>query len=429
MSLRIIVLTAFIGVLAFGSGLYAEVELDISGQIRFRTEIDDKSFDKDATTKEYSLLRSRIMVEASIGENAKAVIQLQDSRQIGGDSQSGTLTNTDNVDVHQSYLVIDQLWENGPGLQAGRFELNLSNQRIFGAVGWHNVGRSWEGLRLWLERENFKAAGFWLKKNELNFDEYNGDFNIFGMNVEIPEYGIDILGFYEHDGFRPDTTINPGEIDEATFVSDVRNLKRFNIGAFGKWTRDAFDFESNINFQFGTQPMWTEPFIDVLEAVEADISAFMFAFRGGYKFAGPSNVYIAAGVDYTSGDDEMDDKNKSYNNLYYTGHKFRGYMDYFLGSDVPGLVDIILHGKFDPTTGWTVNGDFHYFQRAADYIDFNSEKTKDVGMELDVTVTTKRVSGLNLVNGASIFIPKESFAGYEDPDPTLWAYSMLTVNF
>jgi len=139
---------------------------------------------------------------------------------------------------------------------------------------------------------------------------------------------------------------------------------------------------------------------------------------------------VAVAVDYASGDDNIaDGKAKHYDNLYYTGHKFRGYMDYFVESSMYGLADLMVHGSLSPLEGWTVRGDLHYFTRATEYVDYRGEETKDLGVELDLTVTTSRVAGVSLTGGGSVFLPSESFAQTEDPEPGLWGYVMATVDF
>jgi len=147
-----ILILLLIGGLA--AAVYAETEVEVSGQVRVRNEIDGKSFNPDYTTKYFQVMRTRIAIDAIVDSNAHAFVQFQDSRMFGdtdqfGQLQSGTLNDGKNVDIHQAYIQVDRIAVDGLGVKAGRFEFNLGNQRVFGAVGWHNVGRSWEGLEAW----------------------------------------------------------------------------------------------------------------------------------------------------------------------------------------------------------------------------------------------------------------------------------------
>jgi len=417
---------AFLIVLISAGPAMAETVVNISGQVRVRSEISDRSFDTTAKTQQYTFLRTRVMADAAIDDNTHAFVQFQDSRMLGDNGYSGSLSDAKNVDIHQAYLKVDHLWKNGIGFKAGRFEVNLGNQRVFGGVGWHNVGRSWEGFQTWLDRENVRFDAFWLKKMELNSTTGNADFDIVGAHATIKSANLDLFGFYECDAKYATTTLN----DTLMFSSTHKTLGRINLGVHWKKKRQQFDFEVNAVYQTGKIQQWDQPAIDSLASVEHDIAALMFTFEGGYTFDRPCKPRLALGVDYTSGDDNLADTDyKAYNNLYYTGHKYRGYMDYFLGSDSRGLMDIMLRVKANPTEGWTVKGDFHLFRTATEYVDFSDATTKDVGMEFDFGVVTSRVAGVNLAAGVSLFLPTESYVGMADPDPTFWNYFQATANF
>jgi len=412
----LIVIFMFLLVTAAFGQLRADTELELSGQVRIRTEADDTSFDPDGKWQQYNLLRTRLGLKAVIEGNTEAFIQFQDSRMFGdntflGKAASGGLNDGKNVDMHQAYIKIKKLWAEGLGLKAGRFELNFGNQRVFGAVGWHNVGRAWEGLLASYELSYAVVNGFVLKSLELNAEDGNRDFDIYGLYTNLERYNFDVFFFYENDA-------------NVSYVAAVRDLKRYNIGAYYKRQCCQLDFELNGVYQFGTQAVPQPSTYD-----EEDIKAFMFTFEAGYNFEGDSKVRLAAGVDYSSGDDDPGDKDyKAYTNSYYTGHKFRGYMDYFIQSDTAGLMDLMLRGKISPFKNWVIKGDFHYFSRTAEYIDFNLEETKDVGIEIDLNLSTTSVAGVLINAGASIFLPSESYAGMEDPDPGLWFYAAMTAN-
>ncbi|MFQ6007346.1 MAG: alginate export family protein, partial [Candidatus Zixiibacteriota bacterium] len=382
---------------------------------------------------QFAEMRTRVGVEAIIDDNTHAFIQPQDSRIAGdlsrfGQPTSGTLNDAHNTDLHQAFVQIDNIFGEGWGGKAGRFEFTHGNERVFGPVGWDNVGRSWEGIMFWNDNPDFKATGFWLKSRELMEPTYNRDFDIFGLygNVKAMEDArLDLFGFYEYDA------------DTNGYASGINQLDRINLGLYYQRDYRQFDFEVNGVYQFGKQPsgipVWSSNGDTLLDTVksEVDIAAFMFTFEVGYSFEGAGNARLAAGIDYSSGDDGSDTtKFKTYQNSYYTGHKFRGYMDYFVPSFTAGLVDLMFRGKVDPTEGWTVSGDLHYFMTAEDYLSpIDTSTTTDVGLEFDLTVTTTRVAGVKLDAGASIFLPQEAFAGVKDPDPGFWAWSMATVNF
>lgn len=420
----IITIIGLIVVLALVSSLAAETEVTIDGQIRVRAEGERKSFDPDENHMQVAtFMRTRVGIKALVDENAVGYVQFQDSRKLGGSDQfneyqSGTLNDGKNVDIHQAYIKIKRILYDGLGVKAGRFEVNLGNQRVFGAVGWSNVGRSWEGVWGWYKKpEEFKINLMWLKKIEKDFEGYNGDFDIYGAYVNLYKINLDLFAFLEYDA---DTTF---------LAEDITRLSRKSIGFYYDRKYEQFDFELTSVYQFGTQlTVFGDSLLSIPYGVEDDISALMFAFEGGYTFESEKYMRAAVGVDYTSGDDQPDLDYKTYNNLYYTGHKFRGYMDYFVDQPAAGLIDLYGSFDFDFTEGWRGMVDLHYFSTASDYI-YDSETTKDVGVEFDLTVHTTRIKGVDAQWGVSYFSPKEAFAGMNDTQAGIWIYEQVTLNF
>jgi len=414
--MTIIVTIALAALLAIPAG--AQTEWDVSGQIRLRGLTEQTGFDKDLDETEYTEMRTRLGIRADIEGNVHAFIQLQDSRIWGdenqfGDRTSGTLSDSKNIDLHQAYFKIDNIFGEGWGGMGGRFEFNRGNQRVFGAVGWHNVGRAWEGSMLWYDRPNLNITGFGFKVRESLLPDEQNDVVIGGLYATIKEMNLDLFAFFEYDD------------RESVPTTDDNDLNRANLGMYYHRTSGRFDFDMNGVLQVGEMTQ------NVLGTEKLDIAAFLLTFEAGMKFEGAGNGRIAAAIDLSSGDDDpTDDKYNTYTNSYYTGHKFRGYMDYFVGSNTEGLMDVILRGKIDPIRGWTIKGDIHYFATAKDFVSpIDSSTTKGLGVEIDLSVSTTRVKGVNLVTGLSVFGPTEAYAGVADPEAGFWAYSQAIVNF
>lgn len=394
----------------------AQIDLKFTGQLRTRAEFDKRNFDFGKANQSYLLLRTRVGLEATVDTNTHAFIQLQDSRTAGGTingtATSGLTNDGKNVDIHQAYLLIDRIWTNGPSLKVGRFEMNFGNQRLFGAVDWHNVGRSWEGALFSQTTSKLKFSAFWLKRLEMNNTSSNRDFDLFGAYGTLPRANIDLFAVYELDS------------DTSEMNDDINRLDRITFGSYFKRSFGSSDFELNGAIQTGKIGVFGG------DTIEQDISAFLITAELGHTFSAASKPRLAIGLDYASGDEDLVDSTfKSFDNLYYTGHKFRGYMDYFLSSSRSGLLDLVARASVKPIVGLDIALDAHYFQSAADYRDIHGELTTDVGTELDLSLTSSRIKGSLLAAGLSLFLPSESFAAANDPDPGLWGYTTLTVNF
>ena len=115
----------------------------LSGQVRTRSEMDDKDFNTDSPEKNTTFLRTRLNASFQPAEKISAFIQLQDSRVYG--LEPNTLADTHNVDLHQAYFTVEDLFINKLSLKSGRLELSYGAQRLIGPVGWHNVGRAFDG--------------------------------------------------------------------------------------------------------------------------------------------------------------------------------------------------------------------------------------------------------------------------------------------
>ena len=127
--------------------LFSQKTININGQIRYRYELTDKDFDNDIKPNNFNLLRTRIGLSYRPSSNFNAFFQLQDSRIMG--EENGTLDGSaKRLDMHQAYMNIDSLFQIPLSLKLGRSEISYSNQRLIGAVGWHNVGRSLDGATL-----------------------------------------------------------------------------------------------------------------------------------------------------------------------------------------------------------------------------------------------------------------------------------------
>jgi len=103
------------------------------GQIQLRSELDGRDFSNDTHPLTFASLRTRFGVEKSFKVRVLLFIQLQDSRIFG--SESGTLSNSKNVDLHQGLLKLNKLFDLDWTIQAGRFEVSYGTQSFFGAVG------------------------------------------------------------------------------------------------------------------------------------------------------------------------------------------------------------------------------------------------------------------------------------------------------
>ena len=268
------------------------------------------------------------------------------------------------------------------------------------------------------------------RNNQFDFQDYE----VYGLHLNFKNQNLELFAVYEYDA---DTTFKP---------ANINNLDRIDLGAYYSKKHGKLDFTFNGVYQTGKQAgnsggvdTTNAIFVTTIDSTEYDIAAFLVTAELGYSFEGAKKVRLAAGIDYASGDDNSADKDqKAYNNLFYTGHKFRGYMDYFVASTPykkmksSGLIDIMGRAKLEIAPGWVLKGDFHYFKAAENYkyiTPTDTTLTTDIGIEIDLTLITTSVKGVKFQSGASLFLPKDAFAGITSPEKGIWLYEQAVINF
>jgi hypothetical protein len=91
--------------------LAAQEKWKLSGQIRQRFEMDDKDFDSETNSNNFNLLRSRLGITFAPEEDVTAFFQVQDSRTFGEETSTLGDGSADNIDLHQGYIKIKNLFD------------------------------------------------------------------------------------------------------------------------------------------------------------------------------------------------------------------------------------------------------------------------------------------------------------------------------
>jgi len=402
-------LTGILTILLISSSLAIEIGngLDLGGQMRWRTEYDGKDFNNGTALNEFSLLRTRVNLKVTAIKDAVVYFQIQDSRNLGLNSSG--LSNDTNLGVHQGYLKLKDLFAENLSLQLGRFEAPYGRHRLMGNVGWSNVGRSFDGVRMRMQSENYKADIFILKVMERSPD--HKDWKLYGVYTTFLQDRLDLFLLYDWDSRK---------------TGDDYALARYTVGGMFKQELDSgLGYIFDAALQTGNQGA-------------VDLSAFMVAGDIYYNMDSDLSK-VGVGFDVTSGDDpDTDNKIETFSNLYYTGHKFRGYMDLFVGTNIPsgfdnfGLMDLVLRGTAEPVEEWSVDVDLHYFQTMQDHMDASDTSatpgtSKAVGPEVDITIRHQIQENLGFQSGISAFFASDEWM--YDVDPAVWIYLMLTAGF
>ena len=373
-------------IIALGLTIGSSQEWSIKSQIRSRYEAVDKDFLDSTGFNQVHFLRSRVGISFK-NENVRSFFQFQDMRVFGSETNTLTDGSADNLDLHQGYFKIADFFDFPVDLKVGRFESAYGPQRFIGSVGWHNIGRSFDGGVLTFKHKRFNIDFFNYKEIESQTIDSDDDFNVQGIYANM--------------------NLLDGHTTHAFIIQDG---ERLTYGGYAKGDFSGINYEVEFALQGGND-------------ANDKFDGLMYALNAGYKLAG---INFSAGIDFISGDDtSTTDMNESFNTLYATNHKYYGYMDYFL--NIPthtagyGLQD--LHFKF---SGLSYNG---FVLKGACHI-FNADQSDDLfGNEIDLTLVKKYSNNVKLVGGYSLFMPGKLKSDVDDPMNASFLYFMTIVNF
>ncbi len=382
------------------------IPVQFDGEIRARSEANGRDFNNTTDLNTYTLLRTRFGARALPREDVSLYIQVQDSRAFG--TQPETLSSSSNVDLHQAYFEINNLWNHPLQLRVGRQELSYGAQRIVGPENFSNVGRSFEGLKLTFGRDrNLDLFGMIINESSppgTIAGKSNNDFDFFGLyysNRNHLRYKFDAYAFLESNLME-------------TAQGD-NELGRVTIGTYNERKLGSqFDLETEVAYQFGQRRGQT-------------VSAYMLTGSLGFTIPAGQNPEVRVGIDYLSGMDGTGGNYKVFDTLFATNHRFYGFMDFFHNLPIDtanqGLRDLMLKVKFPLTTQLRLDGHYHNFHTA-------SGPVSNFGDELDLVLSYVYNAVSSFQFGASFFLPGERMKRiFNKGDIGMWSHVTLLVKF
>jgi len=327
-------------------------QFTITGELRPRTEFRNgfkRPKDKGDDPAFFIEQRSRIYLDYTLDKISMS-ITLQDIRMWGSTDQVYKSDPTlQNVFEAWAKYAFDERYS----LKVGRQALVYDNERFMGGLDWAQQGRSHDAL-------------FFSKKHA----DRNCDLNLaFAYNQRIPFEpgkleGNDYFGVNNYKTMifgHWNRTFDKGAIS-VLFHNDGRQIQADTSQAFrqtyavlGNYNLGDVKLDGELYYQGGK------------DGNDLEVSALMFAVHGTYE---TDITPLTLGFEYLSGTARSEDKNKSFNPLYGTNHKFYGFMDYFYvgnghgqstGGRTSGLIDVHLKTKFKLGQKSNLGANLHYF--------------------------------------------------------------------
>ncbi len=316
-----------------------------------------------------------------IGPEQKVVLYFEPQASGFWADEPSTLSDAE-LGAHTAKL---RLQGAGYWFDAGRFEMAYGEHLVIGNVGWHQTGRTFDGLRLHRELGGAGAwvDGFVTQVGEGWPDASNppgaGDIYFAGIYAGLgPLVGSGDLDLYLLGLLWPKNHAdpNPSLAEETT------------IGARAKQPLGSADVRAEVGVQLGKRP--------------GDVS--VFALQGqlevGYEVA--AGTRLAVGGFYATGDDPTSDTDEAWDQLFPTAHKFLGFADLMGGRQ--NVMGGMLRAKHAAGKKVVAAADAHLFLRpqTPDGVDSYA------GAELDIWSLYKLGKGLGLRGGYSLFVPNDT---------------------
>ena len=393
-------------------------KLTFDGQIRARAE--SASIESYATPGkrrglDTTLLRTRLGLLVDSPQDIKGYIQLQDSRLWG--SEATVAADSKNVDLHQGYVDVLNLFAQPLDLRVGRMELQYGDQRLISPLDWSNTGRAWDGARLRWRQAGYSVDVFETVIKDSSLAKRNGNFwGLYGTYKAVPKHEFDlyILGRDQGDDSFTNEHGKKGNLSDRT------------VGARFKGAPDRFDYTGEADWQFGRK-------------AGQRVRAWALAATGGYTFDQALKPRLGVEYDFASGDaDPSDNKLQTFDPLFPFGHALQGYQDIFSWKNGHAFK---ASASVDPKAGWRLQADLHHFRlhRGVDsWFDATGTQItrsaagtagKDVGNELDLHVKGKFREVITLWFGYSRFFAGSfvrTTTGRGDRD---WGFLQAAFNF
>ena len=372
-------------------------EVTLHGQLRPRHELREPAA---AGGKQFTSMRARAAIEAALENDIRVYIELQDVRFWGEEMNTLSDFSADNFNLHQGYVDIKRFSDAPFAARVGRQEVNLGGQRLVGAVGWTQQGRSFDGVRARFNPSWGSVEFMGYQTPDLVAQSVSDNASFWGAYAVIgagTTGNLDLYAFHQAVDSEADTDQN-------------------SVGArfSGKTGRMSYRGEATV--QWGTR-------------VGDDVSAYMFGGRLGLDVGDGGTLTLW--YDYLSGDaNPADGETKVFDTMFATNHKFYGLADMFL--NIPahtggqGLQDLAVKGSYQISPDISLGVDLHTFS----LVEQRELASSHLGEELDATLRYRYTSDLTFQAGFSWLLQDDAWAdiGRLAEDMT-WGYLMINVAF
>jgi hypothetical protein len=370
------------------------------------------------TSDAYAGQRARLYLSAST-ERLQAYVEVQDARNWG--TETSTLSNDGNADLHQAYLHVPDMGMRGLSLTAGRQELVYGDERLIGPADWLTVGRSFDGgvLRRAWKGGSVDVFGA-LLNDRRTAARGSGDVVLGGVYARLlrgrPGRELDVY------------TLNLG--DGAAASGESPGLDDSRVTTYGFRARFAPAHGAQASLEAAVQTGHRGP---------DDHEAHAWAATAGYVFDRRFKPLLRVEWDEATGDGHpRDARATEFNNLFPTNHAHYGYADLLGWRNMQALRGTL---ALAPMTGHLLSADLHRFrlrEAGGAWKDAGGEVLghdpsgaagRDIGHEVDLLYRFPLRKQLTILTGYSAFFPGRFARTVRGPGTQHFGYAQALFKF
>lgn len=407
-------------------------EFSMNAQLRTRFEYRDGSFRPLSNGEDPAipiLNRIRLGINYQYQDRVKTKITLQNVNLWGQGNQIQSLDKSGNTfslfEAWTDLKIVSDFHA-----MVGRQVISYDDERLFGEADWTNSGRSHDALTLYWKRKRYEIrTNLALNQNYKVF--YNN-------NVNNPAGNL--YNNNDAQGYKNMQNVwAKFNIDKHSYVSFLfSNIGFQNADSITARNKSYYLQTTGLNYFFHYPKLYGEvtAYYQMGQSLEDHYSnAYLAAFQIGYQF--DERFKLGIGADIESGNTlgQSTSKDRHFQTLFATGHKFYGNMDYYnAGSPFAptGLNDNFINFgyKINPQMNLSLTG--HWFFSPTK-IEVNQVKYKqDLGQEIDFKFDYQILPFVQLSIGYSTYFTTPTtgllkyvanMKGYQQ-----WAWISINVN-
>jgi len=354
-------------------------DIRFGGQVRPRFESYDPGLNGNRDT--FTSMRIRAHLSAVMDDGVGVLVELQDVRLWGEETNTLSDFRADNLDLHQGYFELRELGWDALSARAGRQSVKMGNERLIGAVDWAQQGRSFDGVRLSLLPAGWMLDLLAARLSESSAPGVSVNGYLMAGHLQFGRSGqgrLDLLSVYNRESKGPAT-------DQVT------------VGF--RWGSDGGAYAHHVEGYYQTG-----------DRRGREVAAYMFGAGAGVSTP-KDRIAISGWYDYLSGDEDLAaGKLKTFDTLFATNHKFYGYADVF--TDIPshtgglGLQDLGARLAVSPVKAFALSVDGHLFYAARK----GASDSRRFGQELDFSLSLRMRPSATLKAGLSYFYAADALA-------------------